>query len=136
MADATALPFASETANLTLCSFAAGYVADLSAAVREMARVTRAGGCVVISDLHPKALAAGWKRSFRDAGGVCEIASHTRSEAQLRDIARAAGLHLERELNSSFGEPERPLFAAAGKEHLFAEVSLIPAVWTGIWKRA
>jgi ubiquinone/menaquinone biosynthesis C-methylase UbiE len=135
LADATALPFASETADLTLCSFAAGYIADLSAALREMARVTRAGGWVIISDLHPQALAAGWTRSFRDGEGVCEIASHARSEAQLLAMAWAAGLHLERELSSSFAEPERPIFAASGKENLFEEVSLIPAVWTGIWKR-
>ena len=87
------------------------------------------------SDLHPEALAAGWKRSFRDSEGVCEIASHARSEAQLRAMGWAAGLQLERELSSSFAEPERPIFAASGKEHVFEEVSLIPAVWTGIWKR-
>jgi hypothetical protein len=44
-------------------------------------------------------------------------------------------LELEAQLDASFGEPERTLFKRAGKEDLFYEVSKIPAVWIGVWKK-
>ncbi|HWY03665.1 MAG TPA: class I SAM-dependent methyltransferase [Candidatus Acidoferrum sp.] len=135
LADAAALPFPAACADLTLCSFAAGYFPDLPAAVQEMARVTRPGGQVIISDLHPSALAAGWTRSFRDGDTVYTIASHHRSEDEALAAASGAGLCLDRIVSGSFGEPERAIFRAAGKEHLFEQTSQVPAVWIGIWNR-
>jgi ubiquinone/menaquinone biosynthesis C-methylase UbiE len=129
-ADAAAVPIATGAAGLTLCSFAAGYIADLGRALREMARVTRSGGRVIVSDLHPSALAAGWTRSFRDGGTVIEIAHHQRPEAELLAAARDAGLSLDRTIAASFGEPERAIFRAAGKP-----MPQLPAIWIGIWNR-
>jgi SAM-dependent methyltransferase len=67
------LPVACDAADLTLCSLAAGYFSGLERAIAEMARITRSGGVVVIADLHPAAVAAGWTRSFRAAGRVYEL---------------------------------------------------------------
>jgi ubiquinone/menaquinone biosynthesis C-methylase UbiE len=128
--DATALPFADGVADLTLCSFAAGYIDDLPSLFREMARATRRGGRVVVSDLHPDALATGWTRSFRDGDTVIEIAHHHRPESEILSAARNAGLRLHRTISASFGEAERPIFRSAGRP-----MPEIPAIWIGIWKR-
>jgi malonyl-CoA O-methyltransferase len=134
-ADALALPLRSESADLAICSFALGYIADLSGAIAEMARVTKRGGTVVVSDLHPLAVAAGWTRSFRVDGALYEIAHFTRSAAQLQNGMRLAGLEPELQIDQRFEDPERAIFLAAGKGGVFAEVSGIPAVWIGIWKK-
>ena len=135
LAQATLLPFTTGFADLTLCSFAAGYFPDLAGAAREIARITRRCGRVVITDLHPLALAAGWKRSFRVGAAAYEIEHFNPSDKQFRSAGEHAGLELEEQLDVCFGEPERALFKKAGKEDLFYEVSKIPAVWIGVWTK-
>jgi ubiquinone/menaquinone biosynthesis C-methylase UbiE len=70
LADACHVPVADGAADLAICSFALGYLASPRPAIAEMARVSRKGGRVVVTDLHPCALAAGWTRSFRSNGQV------------------------------------------------------------------
>lgn len=135
LAEATLLPFATGFADVTLCSFAAGYFPDLALAARELARVTRRRGRVVLTDLHPAAIAAGWKRSFRVGSGSYEMEHFKRSDEQFRSAGDRAGLELEEQLDVPFGEPERALFKKAGKEDLFYEVSKVPAVWIGVWNK-
>jgi ubiquinone/menaquinone biosynthesis C-methylase UbiE len=135
LADASALPLRSESSSLTICSFAIGYFPVLEDAFEEMARITRRGGTVVICDLHPSAAAAGWDRSFRAAGTVYRLQHFTRSREQVCAEARQAGLQTELLVDGHFGEPERNIFQAGGKESIFAEVATVPAVWIGIWKR-
>jgi len=134
VADATLLPFPRRFANVTLCSFAAGYVPDLARLVYQLAAVTRYGGRVIVTDLHPAAITAGWTRSFRVGTIVYEIEHVVHSEEQLFAAGKCAGLRLETHLQASFGEPERVLFERAGKGELFDQVSATPAVWIGVWR--
>lgn len=134
LADATLLPFPRRFADLTLCSFAAGYVPDLPRLVYELAAITQHGGRVIVADLHPLAVAAGWTRSFRVGANVYDIEHRTHSEEQLFAAGEYADLRLETQLNVSFGEPERVLFERAGKHEVFDQVSVIPAVWIGVWR--
>jgi SAM-dependent methyltransferase len=133
LADAAALPFASGVADLTLCSFAVSYISDLRAATREMARVTKRGGQVIISDLHPEAVAAGWTRSFRAGGTIYEMEHRPTAVAETVDAMRRFGLILAHQHEAGFGEPERPFFEAAGKS--LDDVAGTPAVWIGIWMK-
>lgn len=135
LADAAAAAVRSETADVTLCSMAASYFTDLTKAMSEMARITRPRGRIIVSDMHPEAMAAGWKRSFRAAQQVYEIEHRQWSEDAFRAAARAAGLAPHAHFDEAFAEPERALFAAAGREHLFENVRRIPAIRITIWKR-
>lgn len=130
---AEALPVASNVADVTVCSFAAGYFCTLQGAVAEMTRITARGGCVILADLHPEAAAAGWTRSFRAAGSVYEIAYSRYSVEDLMCAARRAGLQLTAELRGYLGEPERPIFERAGRSEKFAEVAAIPAILAASW---
>lgn len=136
LGSADALPVASGVADLTLCSLAAGYFPALERAIREMARVTKNGGRVIITDLHPAAAAAGWTRSFRSAGRVYEIEHFPYSVADLTDSVRRAGLRLAAEIRGHFGEPERSIFESAGRLDRFTEAAEIPAIWVGSWCKA
>jgi ubiquinone/menaquinone biosynthesis C-methylase UbiE len=133
LADACHLPFANGVGNFTFCSFALGYFDSPLEAIAEMARVTRQGARVVVTDLHPCAVAAGWTRSFRADGEVYEIDHHSHSAAAWGDAAESAGLALEWRVDVTFGEPEREIFRQAGKDSQFSELSRIPAVLAMCW---
>ncbi|MGA3187695.1 MAG: class I SAM-dependent methyltransferase [Bryobacteraceae bacterium] len=127
LADANRLPFADDAADLALCSFALGYLPSPRRAIAEMARVTRKGGRVVVTDLHPCALAAGWTRSFRSDGQIYEIDHHSHPIADWN----APNLTLDWRLDAPFAEPERDIFRQAGKD--FQQLSSIPALLAMGW---
>jgi len=135
LASAEYLPFREGIADLVLCSFAASYFGDLQRALVEMARISAPGSCVLISDMHPAAVTAGWSRSFRVNTFLYEIETTQYSTAELYAAARSAGLRRTADFDASFGEPERSLFERAGKQHLWTRLSAIPAVWIGIWRK-
>ena len=135
LADVCHIPLADGTADLTLCSFAMGYLPSPRQAIAEMSRVSRKGARVVITDLHPVALASGWTRSFRSDGQVYEIDHHRHPIAAWEAAAESAGLALDWRLEASFGEPEREIFHQAGKDSLFADLCRIPALLAMRWTK-
>ena len=135
LAEASAIPFKSGISGTTLCSFAAAYFSDLNRCIQEMARVTARGGTVVISDLHPAGMAAGWTRSFRLGNSVFEMNHFAPSVEGMLAAAESARLHLHIQVDACFGEQERLLFRAAGKENLYRRILGTPAIWIAVWKK-
>lgn len=62
--DMRALPLADGFADLTVSGLVVGHVPSLDDALKELARVTRHGGIVLCSDVHPTGAALGWRRDF------------------------------------------------------------------------
>ena len=85
VADATALPIASGSADLVLCALTLGHIRDPGAAMREFARILAPGGTLLLTDFHPAAAAHGWRRTFRRDGRVYELENHAYTVDQLRD---------------------------------------------------
>src|SRR5438477_657666 len=56
-ADVNLLPLPDSVADVTICAFALGYA---PACLPELARITRKGGTVLVSDVHPDAIQRGW----------------------------------------------------------------------------
>ena len=127
-ADAARLPLADGCADLTVCAFALGYAPH---AFSELARVTRRGGWLTVSDVHPDALRRGWTRSFRHAGETIHVAHHS---YEIEDL-RAPGLELISLLEPRLGEPERQVFQAAGRPELFEEAARFPAIFVALWRK-
>jgi ubiquinone/menaquinone biosynthesis C-methylase UbiE len=127
-ADALRLPFASGIADVVLCSLTLGYLFPARAAVNEMRRVTRPGGVVIVTDVHPEAISRGWKHSFRSESVVYEIENRPYS---LEDLPQEG---LEETRSVFLGEPERPIFERAGKLDYFAEACRMPAIWILKWR--
>jgi ubiquinone/menaquinone biosynthesis C-methylase UbiE len=136
LADACRVPVASGVSDLTLCSFALGYVASPRQTIAEMARVTRRGARIIATDLHPAAIAAGWTRSFRAEGRVYEIEHHLHPIRFWEAAAESAGLLLDWRIDAGFGEPEREVFRQAGKDSAFDEMSRVPAVLAMCWTKS
>ncbi len=136
LAEACLIPIADGAVDFTICSFALGYMSSPKDVIAEMARVSRQGGRVVVTDLHPHALAAGWTRSFRRDGQVYEIDHYHHPIAAWETAAESVGLTLEWRVEAGFGEPERAIFRHAGKDSLFSEVSRIPALLALSWTKS
>ena len=126
--DCLALPFVREVADFVISSFAIGYVEDLSALALELALVAKARASVLVSDFHPAGYRRRWRRSFRHAGRVIEIASYEHSEEEIRAAFENAGLRYCRSADCLLGEPERKIFEQTGKGHLLRSARETPAV--------
>ncbi|WP_045738550.1 class I SAM-dependent methyltransferase [Xanthomonas sp. MUS 060] len=63
-----ALPLADASVELSLCALAIGHLPQLTPVLAELRRVTRPGGWVLCSDVHPIGPALGWRRDFKSAG--------------------------------------------------------------------
>ena len=133
--DAAHLPLASGIADLVLCSFTIAYLPSFLAAAAEMARIARPGARILVTDLHPNAVAAGWTRSFRQAGQVYDVDHRAYRENELIDAFSLARVKLERTASLNFGESQRDVFRRAGREHAFDDVCRIPAVWITSWRK-
>jgi len=135
LADAAELPIRQGAADLSLCSLALSYFPSAAAAIAEMARITRRGGRVVISDLHPHAVRAGWNRSFRAGDQVYAIDHRNHAIRFAYLAAERSGLILDWELSACFGAPEREIFQRAGKVSVFHALSCVPALRVLAWVR-
>lgn len=134
-ADLARIPLRDNSVDLALCSFALSYATDLSKALAELARVARR---ILLSDLHPEAMRRGWTRSFRVSEGnqaECRIAYVRHSMGDLDHSAESLSLRREWRIESNFGEPERAIFARAGRERAFAETVGCPALQITLWTK-
>jgi len=65
----TKLPFDDSCFDLAICALALTHVPDISPSVKEMSRVVRPGGNIVISDVHPWLIVLGAQAEFQDKTG-------------------------------------------------------------------
>ncbi|HXP85556.1 MAG TPA: class I SAM-dependent methyltransferase [Bryobacteraceae bacterium] len=128
VADVNRLPLKDGCADATICAFALGYA---PACLAELCRITRRGGVVFASDVHPDAIRRGWTRTFRSGGELVEVAHHPYS---LKDL-RVPGLELTLLLEPCLGPPEREIFAKLGRLHRFDEAARGPAIFVARWVR-
>lgn len=63
----TGLPQADDVADLVTCCLVLEHLPELSLIFKEMARICRRGGRVIISDFHPEMLRRGYHARFREA---------------------------------------------------------------------
>jgi ubiquinone/menaquinone biosynthesis C-methylase UbiE len=127
-ADCLELPLATNSFDLAVCSFAIEHITGLSEMAAESSRVLKRPADLFITGLHPAAYAAGWRAGFRDRQGAMQIHSTTHSIEEIVKVFSEAGFKHSRTLECFLGEPERPLFASAGKEQSFDAARKLPAV--------
>ena len=107
----SALPVPNATADLTLCGLVIGHLKNLEPALAELRRVTRPGGTVLCSDVHPIGHAHGWLRDFK-AGGRRYAVRHTpHFYSHWHAACTALGLEIERVLEPMLDPADIPLGA-------------------------
>lgn len=122
------LPLPSAAFDLAIFSFALGHMRDLGSMVSELARVTRTGADIFVSDLHPEAYLRGWRVGFRDGSTAIEIEMRSRAAEEVVHAFCANGFSCQTHEALWLGEPEKLLFARAGKSRYFLEACQLPAV--------
>ena len=87
------LPADDEEFDLAVCALGLAHLPDVDAGVRELARVLKPGGRLVISVLHPFQAHLGWHAPFADASGRRGFArEHPHTHADYLAAFRAAAL--------------------------------------------
>ena len=108
--DLNSLPLESASVDVVVSALGVEHVEDLDQAIRELSRVLRTGGRMVLSDLHPAAVALGGVAYFQDAGGGAGV---VRGYGHLHgDYLRAfkqAGLVIRQVLEPRLGPSEAAL---------------------------
>jgi malonyl-CoA O-methyltransferase len=87
------LPVPDASVDLAICGLTIGHLDRLQPALAELCRVTRPGGMLLCSDVHPVGHALGWQRDFRSGDGHYAV-RHT-PHFYSHWHAACAALHLE-----------------------------------------
>jgi malonyl-CoA O-methyltransferase len=90
-----ALPVQSAIADVTICALTLGHVPSLRRAFAELARITRAGGTLLCSELHPIGAALGWRRTFTAQGRRFTVQDTGHSLEDWLTASEAAGWVLQ-----------------------------------------
>lgn len=122
------LPLAGKVFDLVICSFALGHIHNLGPVVSELQRVTNVGADIFVSDLHPAAYRLGWRVGFRDREASVQIEIQSRSIDEIVAAFSSNRFVCLTHLPLWLGEPERHLFARAGKSTGFEDACQLPAV--------
>lgn len=134
--DCLALPFKGASADLIMCSLAAGHVRDLGGLARELARVASREADAFVTDFHPLAHARGWRRTFHDGHEVLEVPSTAHTVERVRLVFEREGFRVAVRVEPHLGEPERRVFAQRGRADLYLGVCEVPALYIFHFKRA
>ena len=120
-----ALPLPDARADLTVCGLVVGHLDDLRQWLAELRRVTRPGGTLLCSDVHPIGHALGWRRDFK-SGGLSYAVRHTRHLYSHWHAACAGlGLRIEQVLEPMLDPADVPAGAHFDRMALEVPVALV-----------
>ena len=120
-----ALPIADASVDLTVCGLVVGHVADLHRCVAELARVTRPGGLVLCSDVHPIGHALGWVRDFRHGAQRYAVRHARHLYADWHGACTSAGLCVEQVCEPMLDPADIPAGARFDHAALDVPVALV-----------
>jgi len=129
VAHAAALPFADGAFDRVWCRLMIGHAALFGAVYAELARVCTLNGFVVVSDFHPDAVAAGHRRTFRDATGVVrEVEHYVHAIAAQESTALRHGLELVTRREADVGPTIEHFYDQAGAHAAYEAQRGLPLV--------
>lgn len=133
--DIADLPVADESVDLALCALALTHLPDIVPPIAELSRVVRRGGHVILSDVHPLAVAMGAHAFFRasdDSRGVVKNYVHWPSH-YLRAF-RSAGLRVVDCLEPEFIQETVDKLAASSPTKHWTAQALLGLPFVLVWQ--
>jgi len=120
-----ALPLPDAQADLTVCGLVVGHLDDLRQSLAELRRVTRPGGTLLCSDVHPIGHALGWLRDFK-SGGLSYAVRHTpHLYSHWHAACEGLGLRIEQVLEPMLDPADVPAGAHFDRMALEVPVALV-----------
>ena len=121
----TALPIPDGAADLTICGLVLGHLEQLEPALAELRRVTRPGGMVLCSDVHPIGHALGWLRDFKSGGQRFAVRHTQHLYGHWHAACAALGLEIRRVLEPLLDPRDIPPDARFDRKALEVPVALV-----------
>lgn len=133
---ALALPFPTARFDQLWCRLMIGHLPALANVYGELARVTAAGGKMLVTDFHPSLAARGGARRFSDERGEThELVHFPHSGEEHLRCAGGAGLQLEAKLELCINESVRGFFERAGKAEEYQRLIGTPALLAFLFRK-
>jgi len=123
--DLSAIPVPDGWADVTVCGLVVGHVENLPQALQELKRVTRPGGTVFCSDVHPIGHALGWVRDFKSGEQHCAVRHTQHLYSHWHAACAAQGLQIERVLEPMLDPDDIPAGARFDRQALEIPVALV-----------
>ena len=120
-----ALPVPDARADLTLCGLVVGHLDNLQRALAELCRVTRPGGTLLCSDVHPIGHALGWLRDFKSDGRHYAVQHTQHLYSHWHAACAALGLRIEQVLEPMLDPAGIPADARFDRTALEVPVALV-----------
>jgi cytosine/adenosine deaminase-related metal-dependent hydrolase/SAM-dependent methyltransferase len=118
------------SADLVLCNFVLSYIEDAGVFLAKVRKMLRAGGSVFITDVHPETSSRlNWRRGVKVEDEFREIQTFPRSLEAVIDLCESANFSVSVCLEPRFGERERGIFCAAGKQDYFEDIKEHAAIY-------
>ena len=118
------------SADLVLCNFVLSYIEDAGEFLGKVRKMLRTGGSVFITDVHPETSSRlNWRRGVKVEDEFREIQTFPRSLEAVVALCESASFSVNVCVEPRFGEPERDIFCAAGKQDYFEDIKQYPAIY-------
>ena len=121
----TALPVPDARANLTICALVIGHLENLEQSLAELRRVTRPGGTLLCSDVHPIGHALGWVRDFKSRGQRYAVRHTQHLYSHWHAACATLGLRIEQVLEPMLDPVDIPDGAHFDRMALEVPVALV-----------
>ena len=123
------VPFGNDSFDFVLSTLALDHLRNLRDGVRELSRVLRSQGSMIISVFHPDGERLGWQRTFRAGHGQKQVYAvkyygHQRSE-YLSEF-QASSLNVEEVVEPVIAESLKPFYDKAGRTDLYEQFKGFP----------
>jgi cytosine/adenosine deaminase-related metal-dependent hydrolase/SAM-dependent methyltransferase len=129
-ASCEAVPIATCSADLVLCSFVLGYVRNLPRLVEQIRRIARPEADIFVTDVHPETESRfAWRRGFRDGDQSIDIETERRSLESIVEAFKGQGFRAVSLVEPSFGPPEFRILEHAGKSAEIESLRNCPAIY-------
>lgn len=112
------LPFEDESFDFILCTLVLGHVQHLISAIRQLARVLRPKGTLIISCFHPFGQLIGWQRTFRTTQ-LFAVKYYTHLYSEYFDSFSRTGLELLRMEEPTIDESLLRFYEKAGRTDVY-----------------